>query len=210
MIAVFAPVVAPASAAYVTTPVAVFKLYVPSPAIAITPSASHAAGEEAGVIKHVAAVSKPAVAVARPLAPVRVVNATEPPAATDLVCAVATGGFGAVTDGVIVAPPNKVVESAATYFTGEAVPTKVGNGSNVTVPFAFAVYVPSPATVNVDNVQLPFAVLVVAHNLTDDAVIVSDALGVSFVRTVMTWLVSYAPLDVSSARTGPPLRMRGV
>jgi hypothetical protein len=40
------------------------------------------------------------------------------------------------------------------YFTAEATPLKVGSGSNVTVPLALTVYVPSFATVKVDNEQL--------------------------------------------------------
>ena len=46
-----------------------------------------------------------------------------------------------------------------------AVPLNVGSGSNVTVPFAFTVYVPSFATVNVVALQ-PGTVCPVAHNLT--------------------------------------------
>ena len=158
-------------------------MYVPSPAIATTPSASHAAGEEAGVIKHVAAVLNPAAAVARPLAPVMVVKETDAPGSTAFALGVATGTAGAVTVDVIVAPTVVFVESATTYFTGEATPLKVGNGSNVMVPFAFAVYVPSPGTVNVVNVQLPFAVAVVAHNLTVEGVSVAPDPAVSFAST---------------------------
>jgi hypothetical protein len=48
------------------------------------------------------------------------------------------------------------------------VPLKVGSGSNVTVPFAFTVYVPSLATVNVvalhEGADCP-----VAHNFTEVA-----------------------------------------
>jgi hypothetical protein len=79
---------------------------------------------------------------------------------------VATGAFGAVTVGVIVALATWPVESVTTYFTGVAVPLKVGKGSKVTVPLAFTVYVPSPAIVNVVRLQLALAVLVVAHNFT--------------------------------------------
>jgi hypothetical protein len=49
---------------------------------------------------------------------------------------------------------------------GEAGPTNVGNGSNVTVPLAFTVYVPSFGTVNVVRLQFAFNVEVVAHNFT--------------------------------------------
>ena len=91
------------AATNVTTPVALSNVYVPSFAIMTTPSASQVAGEEAGVIKHVAAVSKGAVDVAKPETPVRLVNATVPPGITDFVCAVATGGAGSATVTVIVA-----------------------------------------------------------------------------------------------------------
>ena len=103
------------------------------------PSASHAAGEEAGVIKHVAEVSNPAADVAKPLAPVTVVNATDAPAATFLVCGVATGALGVPTVATTVALPRRVVESATTYFTGDALPVNEGNGSNVIVPAALTV-----------------------------------------------------------------------
>ena len=66
-----------------------------------------------------------------------------------------------------------------------AVPLKDGNGSNVTVPFALAVYVPSPTTVKVGNVQLLFAVAVVAHNFTDEGVNVAPAPATSLVKTEM-------------------------
>ena len=99
-------------------------------------------GTEAGVIKQVNEVSNPTPEVANPLAPVSVVNATVPPGMTALDCAVATGAAGIDTVGVIVAEVNWVVESATTYFTGDATPVKLDNGSNVTVPSAFAVYVP--------------------------------------------------------------------
>jgi hypothetical protein len=83
---------------------------------------------------------------------------------------------------VIVALASCVVESATTYFTGEAVPVKVGNGSNVTVPFAFTVNVPWFATVKVVRLQLAFEVPVVAHNFTEDAVSVAPEPAVSFVK----------------------------
>ena len=107
-----------------------------------TPSASHASGDEAGVIKHVTEVSNPTPEVANPPVPVSVVKATVPPGITVLVCAVATGTAGIDTVGVIVAEVNWVVVSATTYFTGDATPVKLDSGSNVTVPSAFTVYVP--------------------------------------------------------------------
>lgn len=86
-----------------TTPVEVFNVYVPSFAIVTTPSASHVAGDDPGVMRHVAAVSNPAADVANPEAPVKVVNDTVPSGMTDFVCAVATGGAGSATVTVIVA-----------------------------------------------------------------------------------------------------------
>ena len=169
-----------------TTPVATLSVYTPTPATVTTPSASHASGFEAGVIKHVAAVFKPATAVANPFAPLIVVNATVPPAITAFVSGVAAGGAGSETVGVILAPASWPVESVTAYFTGAAVPLNVGNGSNVTVPLAFTVYVPSPATVKVGNVQLLFAVAVVAHNFTDVATNVTGETTVSFVKTEIT------------------------
>ena len=100
--------------------------------------------------------------------------------------AVADGALGIATVDVIVAPANWLVESATTYFTGDAEPTNVGNGSNVIVPFAFAVYVPSPLIVNVDRVQQLFTVAVVAHNFTDVATNVTGETTVSFVNTTIT------------------------
>ena len=48
------------------------------------PSASQAAGDDAGVIRHVAVVLNPAAEVARPDVPVNVVNVTVSPGLTDL------------------------------------------------------------------------------------------------------------------------------
>ena len=131
------PWVALTSATKVTTPVVVFNVYVPSPAMVTTPSASH--DVVLGVIKQVDAATRPTPEVARPFEPVIVVNVAVPPGITASVSGVATGAAGAVTVGVIVALASCVVESATTYFTGEAVPLNIGNGSNVTVPLAFTV-----------------------------------------------------------------------
>ena len=92
-----------AAATKVTTPVEVFNVYVPSPAIVTMPSASQVAGDDAGVMRQVAAVSKAAVDVARPEAPVKVVNATVPPGMIDFVSGVAAGGAGSATVTVMVA-----------------------------------------------------------------------------------------------------------
>ena len=68
-----------------------------------TPSASHASGDEAGVIKHVNDVLSPTPEVASAPLPVNVVKATVPPGMTDLVSGVATGAAGGLTVGVMVA-----------------------------------------------------------------------------------------------------------
>jgi hypothetical protein len=98
---VFVPVVALTSATKVTTPVEVLSVYVPSPAIVTTPSASQVVVP--GVIRHVDAVLNPTVDVARPLTPVNVVKLTVPPGITVFVCGVATGAGGNPTVGVMVA-----------------------------------------------------------------------------------------------------------
>jgi hypothetical protein len=67
------------------------------------------------------------------------------------------------------------------YFTADASPVKDATGSNVTVPFAFTVYVPSPAIVNVVRLQSSLAVLVVAHNFTLLGTNVAPLPAVSFV-----------------------------
>jgi hypothetical protein len=118
------------------------------------------------VIKHVSDASKPTPEVARPPAPVIVVNVAVPPGITDFDSGVATGAVGIATVGVIVAFVTCPVVSATTYFTGDAVPVNVDKGSNVTVPLALTVYVPSPATVKVVRLQFELTVLVVAHNFT--------------------------------------------
>ena len=106
------------------------------------PSASQVAGEDAGVIRQVDAVLNPVGDVAIPLVPVSVVKATVPPGITAFASGVAVGTGGNATVGVIVAEATCVLVSAITYFTAVATPEKVDNGSNVTVPFAFTVYVP--------------------------------------------------------------------
>jgi len=131
------PWVALTSATKVTTPVVVFNVYVPSPAMVTIPSASQVV--VLGVTKQVDAATRPTPEVAKPFAPVIVVKVAVPPGMTASVSAVATGAAGAVTVGVIVALASCVVESATTYFTGDAVPLNVGNGSKVTVPLAFTV-----------------------------------------------------------------------
>jgi hypothetical protein len=103
------------------------------------PSASHVAGEEAGVMRHVDALTSPTPEVASAPVPVIVVNVAVPPGITDLLSGVATGEAGMATVGVMVALANWPVLSATTYFTADAVPVNVDNGSNVTVPFAFTV-----------------------------------------------------------------------
>ena len=105
--------------------------------------------------------------------------------APDDVSFTAVGSGGGTTVGVMVAATNWPVVSATTYFTGEAVPVNVDSGSNVTVPFAFTVYVPSPATVNDVNVQLAFTVEVVAHKRTELTTNVAGVVALSFVNGEM-------------------------
>ena len=134
--------------------------------------------------------------------PVSVVNATVPPGMTDFVSAVATGGVGNATVGVMVASSIRPLVSATTYFTAVATPVKDDNGSKVTVPLAFTVYVPCPATSSVVKSHNAFAVAVVAHNFTLVATMVAGVVAVSLVKIVIVWFVSYAPDDVSFTATG--------
>ena len=133
--------------------------------------------------KQVTAAFNPAAAVANAPLPVSVVNVAVPPGITALLSGVATGAAGEATVGVMVAPANWPVVSCTVYFTGEAVPVNEDNGSNVTVPFAFTVYVPWPATVNDVRLQLAFAVDVDEHKRTVLATNVAGDVTVSFVRT---------------------------
>jgi hypothetical protein len=61
--------------------------------------------------------------------------------------------------------------SSTTYFTGVACPANVTNGTNVTTPVVvLTVYVPSPETVNVVNVQFArFVSVFDEQNRTDVA-----------------------------------------
>jgi hypothetical protein len=70
------------------------------------------------------------------------------------VSGVAVGVRGALTVGVMVVFATWPSVSETWYLTAVAVPLNVGNGSKVTVPFAFTVYVPWLATVNVVCEQL--------------------------------------------------------
>ena len=90
-----------AAATNVTTPVAVFRVYVPSPAISTTPSASHSV--VFGVYKHVTEAFSDTGDDPKPPAPVTVVNNTVPPGNTALVSDAAVGADGFDTVGVIVA-----------------------------------------------------------------------------------------------------------
>jgi hypothetical protein len=92
--------------------------------------------------------------------------------------------------------------SATTYFTGDAVPTNVGNGSKVIVPFAFTVYVPSFGTVSVVRLQLAFAVDVVAQSFTLVGTNVAGVVTESLLKGEIVWLVSNAPVEVSFTATG--------
>ena len=90
-------------------------------------------------MRHVTDVFKPAMELAKPEVPVRVVNAIVPPGITDFESGKAVGAPGGFTIGEIFALVTCPVESDTTYFTGDALPLNVGDGSNVTVPFAFTV-----------------------------------------------------------------------
>ena len=92
------------SATNVTTPVDVFIVYVPSPAIVTTPSASHVV--VLGIYKQVDAATSPTPEVASAPVPVIVVKVAVAPGMTDSVSGVATGNAGIATVGVMVAPVN--------------------------------------------------------------------------------------------------------
>ena len=172
----------------------------PSPAITTTPSPSQVV--VFGVYKHVAPVFKPTPDDARPLVPVKVVNATVSPGFTDFVWGVATGAFGAATVGVIVALVCWLLVSVTTYFTGVAAPLNVGSGSNVTVPSGLTVYVPSLGTTSESKLHELLADDVVKHNFKVLGIYVAGAVVVSLDNGEITWLVSYAPLGVSLLATG--------
>ena len=57
-------------------------------------------------------------------------------------------------------------------------------------------------TVNVVKLQLTFAVEVVAHNFTEDAVSVAPEPAASFVSGEIVWLESYAPVEMSLVAVG--------
>lgn len=96
---VFVPGVAPAEAAYVTTPVEVLSVYVPCPVIVTDVLQT----ESAGSMRHVAdVVNDGPPDDASPPVPVSVVNATEPPGTTVFCCGAAFGAGGGVTVGVMV------------------------------------------------------------------------------------------------------------
>ena len=161
-------------------------------------------------MRHVNAGSNPAAAVARPLVPVVVVNDAVAPGITDFVSGFATGRAGAVTVGVIVALATCDNPSCITYFTGDAVPLKVGYGSNVTVPFVFTVYVPSFGTSRNVRLQLASVVDVVAHSFTDEASSAESVPAESLASGEIIWLTSYAPVDVSLIADGSKLVTVGV
>jgi hypothetical protein len=168
-----------------------------------TPSASHV--EVPGTSKHVAfgpLVTSP-VPVPSPLAPVTVVNDTEPPGITDFVSGLAVGGLGgAPTVGVIVAAANCPLLFATMYLIGVAVPENVDNGVNVTAPVVVStVYVPSPGTVSESPLQLASAVPV-KQNLID-AGTREPLPAVSPVSTSITCAVLNAPVEVSLSAVGP-------
>ena len=75
---------------------------------------------------------------------------------------------------------------------------KVGSGLKVTVPFAFTVYTPSPATVTVVWVQ-DGAVSKgeIPHNLRVLKLNGAVVSGSSFASTLMIWFLSKAPDEIS-------------
>jgi hypothetical protein len=162
------PIGAFAKDVYDTVPVATSTEYVPSPAMVtgVVPQMF----VTGSTMQRVDALNAapPAAAAASIFGPVPVIgwNETVADGATGRRSGVATGGGGISTVGVMVAEATRPLTSATTYFTGDAVPTKVGNGSKVTVPFALTVYVPSPPTVSVVSVQLAIAVEIFAHKRT--------------------------------------------
>jgi hypothetical protein len=166
-------------------PVAAFNVYVPSLATVTIPSASHDAGDDPGIIKHVAAVLNGACAVARPDALVNVVKVVVPPGMTVLDSGLAVGAVGVPTVTCISALVRCVAESSTTYLIGDAVPVNEGSGLNVTVPSGLTVYVPSPLTVNDVNVHEESAVVVVGQSRSELGTIVPRLPAMSLVRGVM-------------------------
>ena len=71
-----------------------------------------------------------------------------PQSMSETVPGFATGGGGARTVGVMVVLTVWPMVSVTWYFTAVAVPVNDGNGSNVTVPSVFTVYVPCKAIVS--------------------------------------------------------------
>ena len=198
------PIGAVASDVYEMVPVATSTVYVPSPAM-VTGVVPHTL--VAGFTMHSVdafSAAPPTAAAASVLAPDPTMawNDTVDAGATDRVSGVATGGGGMRTVGVMVAEATRPLMSATTYFTGAAVPMNVGSGSNVTVPFAFTVYVPSPPTVSVVSVQLEIAVETLAHKRTELGTSVAGATAESLVSGEITWLVSYALVDTSFTAAG--------
>jgi hypothetical protein len=89
---------------------------------------------------------------------------------------------------VIVAEATWPKPSSTTYFTGVAVPANVGNGSNVTTPVdELTVYVPSPETVKVVNVQVwRFVSVFNEQNRTEVVSNVAPVAAASPMRTSIT------------------------
>jgi hypothetical protein len=134
VIAVLGPTVASSSATYVTIPVEGFSVYTPSPVIVIVLPATHVAGDDAGVMRHVNEAFNSASAVVNPPVPVTVVNVAVPPGITDFDSGDATGSDGAVTVAAMVAVVSCRPVSNIVYLIGVAVPLKLGSGTKVTVP----------------------------------------------------------------------------
>jgi hypothetical protein len=191
---------APADAVNVTTPVDRSIDHVPS--LGTTTEVLHC--ESAGSTRQGPFCTFPATVNppdTNPVDAVTDVKLTDWPANNIFDSGWATGGGGTATWTPMVALLLCPSESATTYFTGVAVPVKVGSGSKVTLPSTLAAQVPSLATVN-DEVVHEASLVATAHTRTDWGSKVVPAADVSFSSTRIVWFVSYAPLDASPTTVG--------
>jgi hypothetical protein len=125
------------------------------------------------------------------------------PAIPLLVSVAGTTASGGLTDAATCPDERWDKASDTTYFTGVAVPVKVGKGSKVNVPLALAAQVPSLATVN-DVVVHEASLVATAHTRTDWGSKVVPVPGESLASTVTVWFTSNAPLVVSLTTRGGP------
>ena len=143
----------------------------------------------------------PAPVCASPPVPVSVVNVVELPAITGFVAGAAVGVSGADTEAVIVEYAFWPTESLTPYLIAVAVPVKLGNGLNDTVPSAFTMYVPSPVTSSVVAVHATSAVPV-RQILTLDATSVAPLAATLFDSGEIVCVTSHAPGFVSGDTVG--------